>query len=524
MQVMYMSKCEIRNCKFETWKKETKCVLHCNKSNELEENNLELFSSFYDILLEYVANQVDFSKKSIHTLSGRDNFIQHIKSDEDSDEKDDTSIKINKVIFPNARRKDSYYYFKILKKFSKIFFVDCEFFGKEMAGNIESSLKLFYDTCLFHNEWFIRSENNDVKGGTYYKCVFEDDVKYAPLLNAGEEINYSLFHNCEFKKKIEFVNVVFNAPIFSNSGDFKGKIGAIEFVGCKIASDSKFVLNNHRIDKFVLKDTKIEAKFEFKQNEIGEFYIHNTNFGKDLVVDMYETKFAKFNIEKSIFEGFVGFEKCIFSTKNYDKGDQITQFTYATFLSFVNFRNAKFYGGLDLENTNLKESPNFLNVEVNDKFSNRETFRIIKNAFDKTGNNIEGNKFFSFEMKKYREELESTNQTQEKIILLLNEKISNFGRDYIVPVIWIVVVAIFHNVVIYGHEHTWLYGIHPTLDYLLSLIASLLNGFAVSILPFSKILNVEDTKGIEFLSLLFYAAYASLIWQTLVALKRHTKR
>jgi len=519
------SKCEIEGCEFEVWEKGTKCVLHCNKNNELEENNLELLSSFYNILAEYVANQVNFSKNSIYTLSGRDNFIRDIKSDVDN--KIDTDIKIRKVIFPNSKMKDSYYHFKILKNFHDISFVDCEFFGREMAWNVESNLKIFYDKCLFHNEWIIRDKNNTVKYGAYYECIFENNVSYIPFLNDKEinddknEINYKLFHNCEFKKKIEFVNVVFNAPIFSNY-DFKGKIGTLELVGCTITDKSKFVLNNYKIDRFILKNTEVEAKFEFKQNEVGEFFIYNTNFGEDLVVDMYETKFTTFNIDKSIFEGFVGFERCIFSIQNYDKGDQIAKFTYATFLSFVNFRNAKFYGGLDLENTNLKESPNFLNVEINEKFSNRETFRIIKDAFDSVGNNLEGNKFFAYEMRKYREELKKTDKCSEKVIFWLNEKISNFGQSYVRPIILMLITAIVFSLLTFGYEHNVLYLLSDNeyLNFDLVIASGILNGLAKSILPLHKFLK----DGMEFLSVIFYIIYVSLTWQTLVALKRHTKR
>lgn len=525
---MSSSKCEIEDCKFETWEKGTKCVLHCNKNNELEENSLKLFTSFYNILAEYVANQVDFSKISIHTISGRDDFIQNIKSD--VDEKIDISININKVIFPNAERKDSYYFFKILKKIHKIFFIDCEFFGKELAGGIKSDLDIFYDTCIFHNEWIICNENNIVNGAAYYKCLFKENVKYLPFLdntdiNANKfELNYTLFWDCELEKRVTFSNVKFNAPVFYHLGEeneFKGKIDTIYFDNCTITEKSKLVINNHKIGRFILKDTEVKAKFEFKKNEVEEFFIYNSNFEKDLVVDMYETKFSKFNISKSIFEGFVGFEKCVFSTKNYDINDQIAQFTYATFLSFVNFRNAKFYGGLDLENTNLKESPNFLNIEVNEKFSNRETFRIIKNAFDSVGNNLEGNKFFAYEMRKYREELKNTDKHAEKIIFFLNEKISNFGQNYVRPIILIIVTAIVFLLLTPEYEYNVLYLFdNECLNFDLMIASEFFNGLAKSILPLHKFLK----EGMEFLSLIFYIIYVSLTWQTLVALKRHTKR
>lgn len=87
-----------------------------------------------------------------------------------------------------------------------------------------------------------------------------------------------------------------------------------------------------------------------------------------------------------------------------------------TFLSFVNFRNATFNSGLDLENANLKEMPNFLNVKLLSNNTNRETLRIIKHSFDKVGNHIEANKYFSLEMERHKNDMAGESWSQEKIV------------------------------------------------------------------------------------------------------------
>lgn len=516
-----MAKCEIEGCEIDTWDQETKCVLHCNKSNELEHSDSSLNVLFDDSLWRYIAHKKDLGHLLNLNIKNSNGLIDVLQKNKSLNE----NIVLKEIIFPNSNKEISQY-FNVLRCFKSVTFFECQFFGKELAGTIKDNLKLFYDTCIFHNEWIIRDKNNTVNGAAYFRCVFKENVKYIPVLDNADkyELNYSLFWDCEFKKRVAFTDVVFNAPIFYYliENEVKGKIDTLCFENCTITDKSKLVINNHEIGSFTLKDTEVNAKFEFKRNEIGEFFIYNSNFKKDVVVDMYETKFSKFNITKSIFEGFVGFEKCIFGVKDYDKNDQIATFTYATFLSFVNFRNAKFYGGLDLENTNLKESPNFLNIEINEKHSNRETFRIIKDAFDSVGNNLEGNKFFAYEMRKYREELNKTDKCAEKFIFFLNEKISNFGQSYVRPIVLMIITAIVFSLLTFGYEHNVLYLLsdNECLNFDLMIASGILNGLAKSILPLHRFLK----EGMEFLSVIFYIIYVSLTWQTLVALKRHTKR
>jgi hypothetical protein len=53
----------------------------------------------------------------------------------------------------------------------------------------------------------------------------------------------------------------------------------------------------------------------------------------------------------------------------------------------------------------MGKPPNFLNCRLADdaiQNADRETFRIIKNAFDGVGNNIEANRYFSYEMNALR--------------------------------------------------------------------------------------------------------------------------
>jgi hypothetical protein len=217
----------------------------------------------------------------------------------------------------------------------------------------------------------------------------------------------------------------------------------------------------------------------------------------------------------------VGFESCEFGEKDNVSKELMPLFLYATFMSFVNFRNTQFYSGLDISHVNLKESPNFLNATINFNNTTRETFRIIKSSFDDIGNKIEANKYFAFEMQKYRKELDATkNWSQERLILHINEWISKFGQDYSKPIYLIICVSVVYYLLECGYEHNLLYEIYPPANNWIQNTSNVFNGIAKAVLPISKFMK----KGMEFVSLIFYIINASLIWQTIVAVKRHTRR
>ena len=199
-------------------------------------------------------------------------------------------------------------------------------------------------------------------------------------------------------------------------------------------------------------------------------------------------------------------------------------FDYVTFGSTVSFRNSDFSNGLDIQNTNFKEHPNFLRSKIEFIGSNRETFRSIKNAFDKVGNHIEANKYFALELKKYKDELyDEKNKDatrREKFVFYLNEKVSDFGQDYWKPIKLLILSVLIYSFLIIGHERNWLYQMYPEVNGIFSIISSLVNSIAKGFIPFHKILR----DGMEFISLIFGLILSGLIWQTVVAIKRHTRR
>ncbi len=242
------------------------------------------------------------------------------------------------------------------------------------------------------------------------------------------------------------------------------------------------------------------------------------NFKK--LFDAYSSKFITFKAQRSIFEDFTGFEKCEFGAEGDEAKDKV-EFEYVTFLNFTNFRKAKFYNGLDFEHTNLKEPPNFLNAEITPKNTNRETYRIIKHSFEKIGNQLEANKYFSYEMTKYREELQRKKVlSAERAVFWFNSKISNFGSTVLRPLLLMVTFAALYYLAVLGYEGNLLYKIHEPANPFIDSFMTQANLFSKGIPPYGRFLK----EGMEFVTLIFHICFLIFTWHFIIAVKRCTKR
>lgn len=83
------------------------------------------------------------------------------------------------------------------------------------------------------------------------------------------------------------------------------------------------------------------------------------------------------------------------------------------------------------------------------------------------------------------------------------------------------VVKEYYSTLALGHETNFLYTLLPYDSHSeMNFIAEIFNRFTSSIIPFKNILK----EGMEFISLIFHIIFVSLVWQTIVAVKRHTQR
>ena len=217
----------------------------------------------------------------------------------------------------------------------------------------------------------------------------------------------------------------------------------------------EYELDDMIIDELEIIDTKFESKLEIKNRSINNFNFKNSNVSG--IFDVFESEFHKAYFFKSIFKDFAAFEKVKFSN-----GLEVnkTVFEYTTFKDFSNFRNTKFPSGLDFSTANLKQEPNFLNTDINLNGTDRETLRIVKNSFEKNNNKIEANRFFTYEMREYRNETRWIRNPFRRLVLDANYVISGFGNNYIWPIIILFAsVALYVHLLI--HQNEW---VVKTLD------------------------------------------------------------
>jgi hypothetical protein len=512
--------CSVSSCKFEA-RYDGKCALHCEKFDYQSDKLGGVIDDFYGLLIEQVF--MDINKSKTDSNINFEKFKAHV-----SGERGELfGILINKSIihikdihFPEFSVQDSTDYRSILKRLKKIFFGECHFSASQIdLENIE----VFFYNCTFHQEYTVSNLGLTLSGyseSLYLECDFKKRVSFVQSEFDHPITKYTapIFAHCIFNAALEVERIHFEGRLFIDDKLDSSPIEDMaEFKIKDCVFDKKFIFNRYKFELLKIEDCTFKNKVELKNNIIKKLFVDNSNF--EALFDAYESKFLSCKFRKSIFDDFTGFEKCLFGKKDDSNIDKV-EFEYVTFLNFTNFRKAKFYNGLDLENTNLKESPNFLNAEINFTNTNRETYRIIKHSFDKIGNQIEANKYFSYEMKKYKEELKKSGSKSELLIFWLNESISNYGVSYLKPAFLMFLFAFIYYLSIVGYEHNILYQHDEVTNSRIEGFVRRLNLFAKGIPPYGKLLK----EGMELVTLIFHIAFLTCTWQFIVAVKRRTKR
>ncbi|KRG33049.1 hypothetical protein [Psychrobacter sp. P11G3] len=472
------------------------------------------------------------------------------------------SISIKDIHFP---KDDNLIYVtsetkEVLYRLGRIDFINCKFDSSRLSTNDN----MYFELCDFIKDIYITPfyKNGFGEKYRYISCNFHNNV-YLSASDDNKQELCNVFFECDFLKDVDIQNLNFKKNLFS----FPDVLDSIKKKSALVAlstSNSEFlrIRNCHSFNKLIISncsfetdlkingfddkyfnevemhdykykagssnikelkiiDTNFKSKLEIKNKNIDIFNFENSNVTK--IFDLFGSRFIQAKFDKCIFSDFAGFEDVNFGNEvEKDNEKFLTVFKYVTFMDFSSFRGVKFNSGLDFSKTNLKDTPNFLNVYISPINTNRETFRIIKNSFDDAGNKIEANRFFIEEMKAYRRELKiKGGEWFNRFILFFNRWASNFGGNYILPIIWLVISVVIYSEIIDWHnrffvenEYFW------NRDF--NTLSVRANSIAESFLPFSRFL--QGREGLEFTSLLFYILFVILTWQTIVAVKRHTQR
>lgn len=517
------------------------CALHCVKSNYQDDKLKGVLSEFYDLLRIYIADFMNSApaptSRSMQSLLSssassykRDlsiDFPQMVRNSNLDDEETRNLIRrtnphdliiLSNIHFPDRKSRDIFDYFKLLELFSEIHLLDCNLYIGDWQ--IED-VSFFFQGCIFHN-WFditpIRMLRNDTNC-LFSECKFKNKVRLSSteLYIVFED---NLFSGCVFEDLLKIENVVFKKELFLDIDERELRLSTLEIYNCNF--DGGLKLNKMRISYLWIKDVNFLIGFWMLKANIST--LNCINVVIDGLFDASDSSFIRAKFNRTKFLDIADFEGVRFGEINgrYLKSDEyVTIFKYVTFTTASNFKNTNFFYSLDFENVDLREQPNFLKSYINSYNTNRETFRIIKYSFDSRGNALEANRFFVQEMKAFKYELKEEGGFWDRLVYNMNDLISEFGRNYVRPVVWLVASLILYTILLSFHDwyfDNYNYFIHPCFN-TLSIYA---NSAASNFLPFSRFL--ESKSGFEFISLLFYVWFAILVWQIIVAIKRHTQR
>lgn len=513
--------CRNKNCNNPVFKGLDRCSLHCKKGKYVDDKHSGLLEDFYELLEKYIlTNKSLGNPKILDMQKDDDDKLSSIRTHNTLN----IEIHFRNIYFPHYGFRDSFNFVKLINIFKNINFIDCyiyfdstnSFLSIYNGNHHQDFKKIFFDSCIFHSDFTVypfEYLENDSKS-LFFDCIFKNKVEFKKY-NELNCFDGNIFCGGIFCKEVSLNEITLNSRIFNQ--DIDNKIHFKEsLVITKCNFEKKITLNNLKIKKLSIENSVFKDKLEIKDGNFEEFEFKNSNVLK--VFTAQNSKFVKFSMRESIFEDFAGFEKVHFGAINNEYEKSISDFTYTTFKSFSNFREAVFHSGLDLSRINLKEQPNFFKVNIKDINVNRETYRIIKNSFDKNGNHIEANNYFIREMNAYKSELKgSKGNCSKKFIIYLNSLISSFGQSYSRPFFILLVSIAIYNILIYWQQCYFISENSTFYPFV-----NILNNASRNFFPFAKF--IENHRGREFISLLFYIWFSILIWQIVVAVKRHTIR
>lgn len=534
--------CSISGCSNTAFAQYDKCALHCKKGKYQDDYRKGVLEEFFNLLKDHISKSIQVMKyeeaqtnKALNNTNRQVIRIHELVGDvpkilEERDEFDSEIVNLIKehnkhneiilkgICFPDRKSRDWFDYFKILNLFKSIHLVDCEFY---LYNWILKDVAFFFQNCTFHNSFNVTplSMLDNETASIFSECIFKSKV----IVSADEETKVfenSIFSGGYFNGDISFEQVVLVKPPFLEANEKTFGSIDLKIFGCDFQDN--FILEKVIFALLWIQDTEFLLNVQITKANINTFKCVNVTFTG--LFDASESQIIFCNFTRVKFIDVADFEKVQFGSTEYiviASYPTITKFKFVTFMTASNFKKTRFYCGLDFEDVDLREQPNFLKSIINSKDTNRETFRIIKNSFDSRGNRLEGNRFFVQEMKAFRRELKKEGSNWDKLVYNINDLISEFGANYIRPIVILLASIIIYTFI--DCLHTYYFS---NYDYFISSslepIWSFLNKLAKNFLPFSKFL--ADKSGLEFISLLFYIWFAILIWQIVVAVKRLTQR
>jgi len=431
---------------------DNKCIVHCKKNNYQYDRNSGLLSAFYNEFLNYTIEQIFEHTDLLNDELTEEEIRAYFESNKFDNEEYNKVLKNTIFIpscihFPTRDGRDTFDYLKILNLFGQIHFNYCEFYLSSLDLN---DVECFFQDCRFHDRWTLYNydllENED--NVIYQTCEFKKTVSnYTPeKLTELAVYKYSQFdYTCTFNGHLNFDRSIFKNRLFNteqfNYLDYQ-HIEILKFNKCIF--EKEFKLNNYTIQKFILDNSIFKDKLEFKNNNITDVTIENTLFEQISIFS--NSKFTNLYISESTFNDNIDFKDSIFGIK--DKlTNKPTTLKSVIINKLINFRNVKFYYGLDIPDTKIDDLSNFLDADLAVKYTPIDTYRRLKHEFDSISNIIEANKFYQKEMEKREEDLkkELPKDFFEWVIFKIHGFTSEHSQNALLALFWIFIISYIYS-------------------------------------------------------------------------------
>ena len=330
-------------------------------------------------------------------------------------------------------------------------------------------------------------------------CIFEDE--FSLMENIPTEM---ILSNCLFND-IRLFNI-----------DIKEKdehSDTLHICNCDI---NHFYIEHCRFDIPITIRTSSHLK-----TKISELYISDVVFKKAVYIQSYKinsidmkdiTFEADFGIVYSYLYNQIFIHACEFEgAMNFEETDcyALLDFDKSQFKSHTVFKNTKLHEGIKLDYVNLGSLVNFFGLKKLDttksiENTSQESYRIIKNQFDKIGNNFEANKYHSLELAKARKT--SPICSLDYIVLLFHFVFSNHSKNWLLSLFWIAMVGMFTAFYLSGF----------TLEY---------KNFLYESVKYISIVNLDDElKEHPILFVFNKASLGYLYYLFITAIRKNTRK
>lgn len=380
--------CQVKGCDNSVFNDQDKCALHCDKNDYETDLESGLLECFYYELEDHIKN-IRYPKPKIKKSKQYNEYFKEFEKYELLKSNKQDLMRLSSVVnSPAFNTEDGLFFNKEIKE-NKILMLSgvqfpeqvnemsAQYLYQELLTQPHDYQAVYFENCTFNTKYFELGLSV-----AFFKCSFNKRWLHSNFKLLTEKQD-SFYCDCIFNKSLVITSEI-DDKLFSNTIFI-----CIRLIVINATISTRAIWNNISVSFIYIIGSVFEDKLEIKNNNFKKLGVNDTNFNG--LVDFYESSFDEFEVQKCIFNEFVAFEKCKFGLYGSNL-KKIVLFKYVTFKDFINFRGAKFYSGLSLENINTIKEPNFLNATFTNnaqKITDRETFRIIKHSFDAVGNHIE---------------------------------------------------------------------------------------------------------------------------------------